>query len=227
MSPRSQTLSDHLHLGCGLCAPQGWTNVDGSWQVVLARHPWIKRVLVFMRLLPARQAAIPWSADVVRLNLVKSLPFAEGTFQAIYSSHTLEHLYYADALRLLQECHRILKPGGVCRFVVPDLESIISRYMEARNKREPEGGNRLMEELLVHERSIPRGPLGLYHRITAYHQHKWMYDQESLQQLFREAGFTEVRSAGYLESRIARIAEVEDAGRITEGRGIAVEAVKN
>lgn len=221
-----KTCSDHLHLGCGQTVPRGWLNADGSWQVVLARHPWLKQLLLGMHLLPRKQAEIPWSPEVLRLNLTGPLPFPDERFRFIFCSHTLEHLYYEEALRLLRECHRVLQRGGVCRFVVPDLESIVTRYQEAKAAGDPEAGTRLMEELSVHDKERKRGALGLYYRLTAFHQHKWMYDAASLQALFARAGFRNIRQAEYLDSRITRIAEVEDAGRILNGEGVAVEGIK-
>jgi predicted SAM-dependent methyltransferase len=217
---------DRLHLGCGLHAPSGWLNVDGSWQVVLARHRWLKSLLVSLRLLPRSQAEIPWSSDVLRLNLCRPLPFANETFGAIYSSHTLEHLYYHDALALLRECHRLLTPGGVCRAVVPDLESIVNQYLLAKQLNNPDAATRLMETILVHDKTRKRGVYGMYHRLTAFHQHKWMYDADSLLRLFETAGFENVDRAECLVSRIVNIDKIEDPQRILDGQGIVVEGVK-
>ena len=218
--------SDHLHLGCGQTAAAGWLNVDGSWQVALARRPVLKRLLVVTRVLPRSQAEIPWDRHVVRLNLTGSLPFPDDSFRAVYSSHTLEHLYRNDARAVLQECHRVLKRGGVCRIVVPDLESIVRRYICARESGQPEAANRLMGELRVHDEARRTGPIGLYYRLTAFHQHKWMYDAASLSRMFVDAGFRDVHQAEYLKSGITRIAEVEHAGRILDGQGVAIEGRK-
>src|SRR5256885_206946 len=153
----------HLNLGCGLNAPAGWLNADGSWQVVLARHSWLKELLVALHLLPRKQADIPWSRDVLRLNFNRPFPFASDSFQAVYSSHTLEHLYHENALAFLKECYRILQHGGTCRVVVPDLRSIVSRYEKAKSATDPEAATRLMEELLVHGKQPKPGVLGLYY----------------------------------------------------------------
>jgi predicted SAM-dependent methyltransferase len=217
---------EKLHLGCGLTTPTGWLNVDGSWQVILARRPVLKGVLVKLGILTSSQAAIPWSPHVMRLNLTRPLPFESEYFQAVYSSHTLEHLYHEDALHLLKECHRVLKPGGICRAVVPDLESMVDRYRQAKAANNADAGTKLMEELLVHDKQLKRGWIGLAYRLTAFHQHKWMYDASSLQRLFETAGFKKVRRADYHDSGIAGIAEVEDPSRILDGQGVAVEGVK-
>jgi predicted SAM-dependent methyltransferase len=46
----------------------------------------------------------------------------DGTFDAVYTSHTLEHLYPHDVRRCVHNFQRVLKPGGVLMVVVPDLE---------------------------------------------------------------------------------------------------------
>ena len=220
-------ISDHLHLGCGLTTPTAWLNVDGSFQVTLARWPGLKRLLICTGVLPRKQAAIPWSSKVVRLDLSRPLPFPSDSFVAVYSSHLIEHLYHDQALSLLKECNRILRRGSICRAVVPDLEVLATRYLQARDTADPNAGTRFMAQLLVHEKGPKRGLLAPYYRMTAFHQHKWMYDAASLTQLFEAAGFCAVRQADYLDSGIERIAEVEDPRRILNGEGLAVEGTKD
>jgi len=47
----------------------------------------------------------------------ESLPFEANFFDVIVTSHTLEHI--KDDLRVLQECARVLKPGGELIIFVP------------------------------------------------------------------------------------------------------------
>lgn len=48
----------------------------------------------------------------------------DATFDAVYTSHTLEHLYAHDVRRCITNFCRILKPGGILMVVVPDLEFV-------------------------------------------------------------------------------------------------------
>ncbi|MBM3794772.1 MAG: class I SAM-dependent methyltransferase [Acidobacteria bacterium] len=209
--------ADRLHLGCGLNAPADWLNVDGSAQVWFARHPAIKRLLLAARIYPASQAAIPWPANVLRLDLRKPLPFADNRFVAVYSSHTFEHLYRAQAEQLARECFRVLKPGGVCRLVLPDLEAAVRRYLARLNGEAAGGaGDQLMEELLVHPTNPPRG----------FHQHKWMYDAAGLRRMFSETGFAEVTNRACCQGRLPGVAQIENPSRVTDGAGVVVEGVK-
>lgn len=47
-----------------------------------------------------------------------------GTFDFIYSSHNLEHLYSYEVPRALAEFLRVLNPGGSVWISVPDLEDV-------------------------------------------------------------------------------------------------------
>src|ERR1700742_3337904 len=50
--------------------------------------------------------------------------FETGYFDAIWSSHTLEHLFSHDVPTALGEFKRVLKPDGFALIMCPDLESI-------------------------------------------------------------------------------------------------------
>lgn len=89
-----------LNIGCGSFFFPEWTNVD---------------------LAPAR--------GVQACDIRKPLPCPAATFDATYSSHVLEHLTPEDGRALLSEQFRVLKPGGTCRVVVPDLETICREYL--------------------------------------------------------------------------------------------------
>lgn len=62
------------------------------------------------------------------------LPFRDESVDAIYTSHTLEHIY-PDALKaLLSETYRVLKPNGKIRIVVPDIDIAIKAYVEGNTQ---------------------------------------------------------------------------------------------
>lgn len=72
---------------------------------------------------------VPTAAAVKRWDLRRGLPFAEGEVDAIYSSHVLEHLSCQEAEKFLRDAWRVLKPGGILRIVVPDLEQTTRAYL--------------------------------------------------------------------------------------------------
>lgn len=84
----------YLHLGCGANYIPGMINIDGN----------------------AMRKIDLW------LDFRNPLPFADASAEFIYCSHTLEHLFPDDALKLLREMRRVLKPQGVARLAVPSME---------------------------------------------------------------------------------------------------------
>lgn len=92
-----------VNIGCGPVFHPDWINLD------LVSH----------------------SAEVVAHDLTRGLPFSAGMVDACYSSHVLEHLRPEEARFFLEEQRRVLKPGGVLRVVVPDLEAISRIYLGA------------------------------------------------------------------------------------------------
>lgn len=50
-------------------------------------------------------------------DLTRPMPFADGSFDVIWCSEVLEHLF--SPLYVLQQMHRVLKPGGVTLLTVP------------------------------------------------------------------------------------------------------------
>ena len=95
-------MSTLLNIGCGATFHPAWINLD----------------------------ATPLSPEVLAHDVRAGLPFPEDRFLAVYASHVLEHLDPDAGLRLLRECHRVLRPGGVARIVVPDLETIAKTYLQ-------------------------------------------------------------------------------------------------
>lgn len=92
-----------LNLGCGSAFHPDWTNLD------FAPHP----------------------PHVLGYDLRHGAPFPDGLFDAVYHSHVLEHMSRQGAPDFLRECLRVLRPGGILRVAVPDLESIARAYLSA------------------------------------------------------------------------------------------------
>ncbi|MFK7767052.1 MAG: methyltransferase domain-containing protein [Mariniblastus sp.] len=92
----------YLNIGCGRRYHSEWVNLD-----LESNDP-----------------------EVIRHDITSGVPFDESQFDAVYHSHVLEHLRPQQGIELITECFRVLKPGGVLRIVVPDLERIANLYLE-------------------------------------------------------------------------------------------------
>ncbi len=102
-SDPSSTAPRLLNLGCGASFHAAWINVD----------------------------TVPAAPGILRQDLARGLPYSAGSIDAIYSSHVLEHFAPLVAQNLINECARVLRPGGIARIVVPDLEAIARLYLKS------------------------------------------------------------------------------------------------
>jgi len=225
-----------LNLGCGLQAPSGWVNVDGSWNARLAKFPVIRKMFAAVNVLPPDKAAVPWSSNIYIHDIRKPLPFADGSASAVFASHVLEHLYREEAQQLIRESLRVLCPGGVLRVIVPDLEAIVQDYCKGRSAVQPQAeepaasppADILNQRLLMRSESPPNRNLlyWLYDSWNDFHSHKWMYDADSLTVLFRSMGYIDIQRKANGDSLIEGIGAVEDPSRILNGAGVCIEGRK-
>ena len=70
----------------------------------------------------------PQSDHIVYLDATKRFPFDDNTFDYVFSEHMIEHISWPEGLLMLNECRRVMKPGGTIRIATPDLEVIIGLY---------------------------------------------------------------------------------------------------
>lgn len=114
----------------------------------------------------------PQDRSIRSIDLSRSLPFTSNSVDAIYHAHVLEHLDREAGVRLLTECFRALRPGGIIRVVVPDLEDLARRYLSALETDDP-----LIHEWAVIElidqlvRSRSEGAMGDFLRNRPWREH--------------------------------------------------------
>jgi predicted SAM-dependent methyltransferase len=98
-------MKTYLNLGCGQRFHKDWTNID-----FVSNSPYVQAY-----------------------NLLQGIPFEDNAFEVVYHSHVLEHFSKADGKKFIQECYRVLKPNGIIRIAVPDLEQIAKEYLKNLN----------------------------------------------------------------------------------------------
>lgn len=163
-------------------------------------------------------------------DLTKPLPFKNNSVDCIYSSHTLEHLYFDDAKKLLNECFRVLKPGGLIRVVVPDLKAYANEYLSEK-KLEPNDfweskADKFLDQVRLRPRNFSSGKFfsRFYNWINDTASHKWMYDTDSLTHYLKMARFKKIKRRGFNQSKIKDIKNLEQKARL--GNAVCLEAQK-
>lgn len=154
-----------IQFGCGPEPKEGWLNTD---------------------LWPG-----PWAKPDICLDVSRNLPFISGTVSEIYTEHMFEHLDYPSVVRhFLEECFRVLAPGGTMTIGVPDLGWIFERY----HKSTPSTPFPI----------YPNAPCIIGHPLEelnfCFHQggeHKFLYDEQFLCALLDHFGFADVRRRAF------------------------------
>ncbi|HVV30417.1 MAG TPA: methyltransferase domain-containing protein [Mycobacteriales bacterium] len=196
-----------LNLGSGPVAVPGWVNIDRSPNVLLQRVPAVKRGLRRAGVLNDQHMAA-WAADVQRIDMVKGLPYPDGSVQAIYSSHTFEHLYLADVRVLMIECHRVLAADAVMRVALPDAEQWARDLLAGVAQDGETAGLTFNRRIGSHHFDRPRGIRKLT-ALGAGSLHRWQPTRDLVRELFDEAGFGHVVERAYRVGDLPDLAVIE------------------
>lgn len=144
----------NLHLGCGKRYLEGFVHID------LADYP-----------------HIDYKSDIAKLPMIK-----DSNVELIYCCHAFEYYDRQQAVEVLKEWRRILKPNGILRLAVPDFEQWVKVYKQTGR----------LEDLLG--ALYGRWQIGNTDKII---YHKTTYDFNSLGNLLESCGFGNVRRYNY------------------------------
>lgn len=186
-----------VNLGCGTTGKPNWVNVD------MAGGPNVNLIC----------------------DLRKRIPLADGSARGIFCEHFLEHLDYSEEVPFfISECHRILRPGGVIRIIVPDGEAYLRAYCHggweelARIRPLQDGlkdywyGNQFETRMELVNLVFRQGI-----------EHKFAYDWETLENLLGKHGFLRISRCAFGQGELQELC-VDKAARASES--LYVEAVR-
>lgn len=192
----------YVQYGSGWCAPGGWRNFDASPTLRFERIPFVGRFYT------KNQTRFPENVEYG--DIVSGLPVPENSCQAVYCSHVLEHLSLQDFRAALQNTYRILAPGGVFRFVLPDLEYFIHAY---RNDPSYDAAFRFLSGTRLGREQRTHGLKGVMLEWLGNSQHYWMWDYKSIKGELLQTGFVDIRRAEFGDSAESAFGAVEDPQR--------------
>lgn len=164
--PQLKAGKNYLNLGSGPDKIDNWINADFYPTV----FPNFYRLRNFFN-------TPDWMID-----LRYPLKCDSDVFEGIYAGHILEHLAPEDAYSLLNEIHRILKPGCWLRINVPDLGKYIKFYCGEK-----------VDELF---NNYATGAEAI-HSLTQEWGHLSVWDEILLTRKLEAAGFVNIRSVDF------------------------------
>ena len=191
-----------LNLGCGRQVVEGWVNVDYALGARFAQIPLFSLLNKKLRFFRSN-----WDRRILIHDLRCRFPFEDSTVDVIYTSHTLEHFTREEGLRFLKECHRVLKPNGIIRVLVPDLETFVAKYIN---------GGMPANEFVEHLGVLGCGTDGglIRKSVTPWlsFPHKCMYDAKTLIKVMKDIGF-QVEKREAFDSDVENIEKIEIESR--------------
>ncbi len=174
-----------LNWGCGEHPEPGWINSD------LKDGP-----------------SIDISCDIRN-----GIPLEDGSLDYIVSIHALPMISYPDLLSVLQELRRMLKPSGVLRLALPDVDKGIRAYLD---------GDR--DHFLVPDEDVQSlGGKFVVHMLW-YGYSVTMFTEDFIQELLVKAQFTQVTPCNFRQT-LSPWPEIVDLDN-REHESLFVEAVK-
>lgn len=201
-----------LNVGCGTKTTDLPTvrNIDWSPYLRLSRSRSLRVLARPFLSSDRRRKLAELSSNVEVCDLSKGLPAESASVDVVYHSHFLEHLDRDKVPMFQREVHRVLKPGGVQRIVVPDLRGLIDSYLVSFEKHLTSGVDGLQHDQSIaalYEQSVRRLGYGTAHQTGVRkfvesllfgdarrkgETHQWMYDEVNLSGIVESAGFVEV-----------------------------------
>ena len=174
------------NIGCGPIYMDGWVNIDIS-----SHH------------------RTDICGDILQLHI------DDNTFDVILSTHMFEHLAYpVDAVECLNRFYRWLKPGGIFRLAVPDLERAANAYSAGSNLKFLYGGD-------FKGYYYKDTPCERFNFFVKAWEHQMCYDYNLLRELLKDAGFNIIEKR---EANVTHIPNFNHDRFISES--LYVEAVK-
>ena len=204
-------MNDNLYIqyGCGFSSAKGWRNFDASPTLRFERLP------VLGKLYTKNENRFP--SNVEYGDIVKGLPVEINSCKGVYCSHILEHLSLNDFRIALKNTYKILKPGGLFRLVLPDLEHCIKQYS---NNNSSEAAFLFMQNTLLGYEYRPKGLKAIIALLFGNSQHFWMWDYKAILLELSNAGFKNVNRAYYNSSEDPYFNGVEEISRWEDCLGV-------
>lgn len=196
------------HLGCGTIFLKDWLNI-GYWEGLGHGRVYSN----------PNETPDTW---LLNFDLRYGIPAAPGSLDAVYHSHMLEHLSYVDGLAFLSRVYESLKPGGIHRIVVPDLEAFARAYLSGEGLLL----DRYKKEVLSATPDIYVTRASVFMGMLHNHGHQAGWDWETMRWALERVGFRQVTRKLFQESDFSDIKTMEVYSPLRCLESLCVECYK-
>lgn len=162
----------------------------------------------------------------VKCDLRQPLPYSNQSISFIYSEHFIEHLDEVDGFNLMQECFRVLIPGGKLRFSCPDLRQFVEAYLHWDKETQPDKVNFTNGVNYLNYATLgeSRGDIKYLSLITNSqdHGHRYHYDENEMRRKLTAVGFQDIIRCQWNQGPTPELRNLETRS----SRDLIVEATK-
>ncbi|MFC0503994.1 class I SAM-dependent methyltransferase [Micromonospora costi] len=134
----------------------------------------------------ARAAELPY--EFHRCDLGEGIPLPDVSVDVVHAGEVVEHLYDPD--RLLEECARVLRPGGHLVVTTPNLHAWYNRALFLA------GIQPIFYETSTRSTEVGAGPLRRLKSDTRPVGHLRLFNRTALMDLLRREGFEPLTTRG-------------------------------
>ncbi len=198
-----------VNFGCGPTAPNGYVNIDGSLTVLLARLPLPTSVYG-----PKAAMVQSFRAGEVRYGNARRLNLAHRSIDGFYASHVLEHMSRKDCIDLLKRVRGWLKPAGILRVVLPDLNIFALQYTKGQ----------ITADRFVTCTGLAIDNMPIWKIILCHYYHRWMYDAPAVASLLESLGYRQVKICQWGWSALPELAALDSHHKERAPESFYVEA---
>lgn len=185
-----------LDVGCG----EGFFMSALDHELRLVEREWTLTGVDLSEYELERAAALPYSFE--RCNLEEGIPFEDGSFDVLFLGELIEHVYNPD--NLLEECRRVLKPGGHLMVTTPNLQAWYNRALFLM------GIQPLYYETSTKTTAVGAGPLRRIKRGTSPVGHLRVFNRRALTDIIEREGFQVLEVAGAIMPVLPKPAQLID-----------------
>jgi predicted SAM-dependent methyltransferase len=180
-----------LNVGCGTDYKKSWINIDNNTD----------------NNIEAGKLDLDW-------DMRNPLPFDDETVDFVFNEHFFEHLTPEEALPVMKDLMRVLKPGGVMRIAMPDLAGVVHNYLHVPIEDDP-----VIKDFKLDFIKTRAEWMNVSFRAWG---HLWLYDWEELERRVHEAGYKKIVRAKLRESKHPELRNLE----IRDGSLLIAEITK-
>jgi predicted SAM-dependent methyltransferase len=130
---------------------------------------------------------LPKNLQVSYMDATKPFPFADNTFDYIFTEHMIEHISFEEAKFMLQECFRVLKPNGKIRIATPDILNTAKILTDPQSERSQTYIQHYIGRF--YNNNLPNDPVYAVNRLFYGFHHRFIHSESSLQYLLENNKF--------------------------------------